>query len=138
MRSKEFSKYYHHYEQWLKKGVAGDLFIHLLSGTHFITNSLGPVRIYSSGALSYWKDGRDVPDIPPPSNHLSAPGKTPESIVKILEEALEKVSRDPDFINDMKKLYANVCFLDSKATKIKHEEKALQLKPILQRAGLIK
>ena len=26
-------------------GVAGDLFIHLLSGTHFITNSLGPETI---------------------------------------------------------------------------------------------
>ncbi|PWU02939.1 MAG: oxidoreductase [Bacteroidetes bacterium] len=44
-------------------GVAGDLFIHLLSGTHFITGSKGPNRIYSSGQLSYWKDGRDVPDI---------------------------------------------------------------------------
>lgn len=44
-------------------GVAGDLFIHLLSGTHFITDSKGPNKIFSSGQLSYWKDGRDVPDI---------------------------------------------------------------------------
>jgi predicted dehydrogenase len=44
-------------------GVAGDLFVHLITGVHFITNSLGPTRIYSSGNLSYWKDGRDVPDI---------------------------------------------------------------------------
>ena len=44
-------------------GVAGDLFIHLLSGTHFITNSKGPTKIFSSGQLSYWKDGRDVPDV---------------------------------------------------------------------------
>ncbi|HEY0432727.1 MAG TPA: Gfo/Idh/MocA family oxidoreductase, partial [Chitinophagaceae bacterium] len=44
-------------------GVAGDLFVHLLSGTHFITDSKGPVKIYSSGQLSYWKDGRDVPDV---------------------------------------------------------------------------
>ena len=44
-------------------GVAGDLFVHLLSGTHFITNSKGPTKIYSSGQLSYWKDGRDVPDV---------------------------------------------------------------------------
>ncbi|HTQ27804.1 MAG TPA: Gfo/Idh/MocA family oxidoreductase [Puia sp.] len=44
-------------------GVAGDLFIHLLSGTHFITGSLGPNKIYSAAQLSYWKDGRDVPDI---------------------------------------------------------------------------
>jgi len=44
-------------------GVAGDLFVHLLSGTHFITDSKGPVKIFSSGQLSYWKDGRDVPDV---------------------------------------------------------------------------
>src|SRR5215203_1586679 len=44
-------------------GVAGDLFIHLLSGTHFITNSKGPETIYSTGQLSYWKDGRDMPDV---------------------------------------------------------------------------
>ena len=44
-------------------GVAGDLFVHLLSGTHFITSSNGPVKIFASGQLSYWKDGRDVPDV---------------------------------------------------------------------------
>ena len=44
-------------------GVAGDLFVHLLSGTHFITDSKGPVKIFASGQLSYWKDGRDVPDV---------------------------------------------------------------------------
>ncbi len=44
-------------------GVAGDLFIHLITGVHFVTNTLGPTRIYSSGNLAYWKDGRDVPDV---------------------------------------------------------------------------
>jgi len=44
-------------------GVAGDLFIHLLSGTHVITGSKGPTKIYAGGQLSYWKDGRDVPDV---------------------------------------------------------------------------
>ncbi|MCE6987762.1 Gfo/Idh/MocA family protein [Dyadobacter sp. CY323] len=44
-------------------GVAGDLFVHLITGVHFVTNSLGPERILSSGELSYWKDGRDVPDV---------------------------------------------------------------------------
>src|SRR4030095_8961162 len=44
-------------------GVAGDLFVHLLSGTHVITGSKGPAKIFSSGQLSYWKDGRDVPDV---------------------------------------------------------------------------
>jgi predicted dehydrogenase len=44
-------------------GVAGDLFIHLLSGTHFITNSKGPQSIYGTGQFSYWKDGRNMPDV---------------------------------------------------------------------------
>ncbi|WP_318312758.1 Gfo/Idh/MocA family protein [Flagellimonas crocea] len=44
-------------------GVAGDLYIHLLSGTHFITNSKGPESIYSTGQFSYWNDGRNMPDV---------------------------------------------------------------------------
>ncbi len=44
-------------------GIPGDLFVHLLSGTHVITGSKGPHSIYSSGQLSHWKDGRDVPDV---------------------------------------------------------------------------
>ncbi|HVB03241.1 MAG TPA: Gfo/Idh/MocA family oxidoreductase [Chitinophagaceae bacterium] len=44
-------------------GIPGDLFVHLISGLHFITGSDGPVRIYASGELSFWKDGRDVPDV---------------------------------------------------------------------------
>ena len=44
-------------------GVAGDLFIHLLSGSHLITGSKGPESIYSTGQFSYWKDGRNMPDV---------------------------------------------------------------------------
>ena len=44
-------------------GVAGDLFVHLLSGSHFITNSYGPENIYSTGQFSYWNDGRNLPDV---------------------------------------------------------------------------
>ena len=44
-------------------GVAGDLFVHLLSGIHLLTDSIGPKKIYATGQLCYWKDGRDVPDI---------------------------------------------------------------------------
>lgn len=44
-------------------GVAGDLYVHLLSGTHFMTRSKGPEEIYSTGQLSYWKDGRNMPDV---------------------------------------------------------------------------
>ncbi len=44
-------------------GVAGDLFVHLLTGIHFITDSKGPDKIFSIGNLTYWKDGRNVPDV---------------------------------------------------------------------------
>lgn len=54
--------------QWRKwkaygSGVAGDLFVHLFSGTHFITDSLGPTRAMATGGLRFWKDGRNVPDV---------------------------------------------------------------------------
>jgi len=44
-------------------GIPGDLFVHQFSGIHVVTGALGPLRVQASGALRYWKDGRDVPDI---------------------------------------------------------------------------
>ncbi|HEX2846106.1 MAG TPA: Gfo/Idh/MocA family oxidoreductase [Chitinophagaceae bacterium] len=44
-------------------GMSGDLFVHLFSSLHFITDSFGPNKVYSSGGLRYWKDGREVPDV---------------------------------------------------------------------------
>jgi predicted dehydrogenase len=44
-------------------GVAGDLFVHLFSGMHYVTGAIGPSRVYATGGLRYWKDGRDVPDL---------------------------------------------------------------------------
>jgi len=44
-------------------GMSGDLFVHLFSSLHFITNSLGPNKVSAMGGLRYWKDGREVPDV---------------------------------------------------------------------------
>jgi len=59
-------------------GVAGDLFVHLISAVHHAMDSNGPNRIFSAGQLSLWKDGRDVPDVmaaimdyPKTANHPS-------------------------------------------------------------------
>ncbi len=43
-------------------GVAGDLFVHLLTGIHTVTGSIGPHRIYATGGIRYWRD-RNVPDV---------------------------------------------------------------------------
>jgi predicted dehydrogenase len=44
-------------------GIPGDLFVHLFSGIHYVLDSLGPTRAMATGGLTYWKDGRDVPDL---------------------------------------------------------------------------
>ena len=44
-------------------GVAGDLFVHLFSGLHMITGSLGPRSVMATGGLRHWYDGRDAEDV---------------------------------------------------------------------------
>jgi predicted dehydrogenase len=56
-------------------GVAGDLFVHLLSGTHLMTNSKGPETIFSTGQFSHWNDGRNLPDV---MSGVMQYGDTPE------------------------------------------------------------
>ncbi len=58
-----------HFARWrcwqaYGSGVAGDLFVHLLTGIHFIAGiNAPPERALSSGGIYRWKDGRDVPDV---------------------------------------------------------------------------
>jgi predicted dehydrogenase len=57
-----------HFFRWRKwkaygSGVAGDLFVHLFSGTHFVVGTNGPTRGMATGGLRFWHDGRDVPDV---------------------------------------------------------------------------
>jgi predicted dehydrogenase len=44
-------------------GVGGDLFVHLFSGIHFVLGAIGPTRVFTTGGIRFWKDGRDVPDV---------------------------------------------------------------------------
>ncbi|RZS96119.1 Gfo/Idh/MocA family oxidoreductase [Cecembia calidifontis] len=44
-------------------GMSGDLFVHLFSSLHFITDSYGPNKVSAMDGLRYWKDGREVPDV---------------------------------------------------------------------------
>ncbi|MBV9480234.1 MAG: Gfo/Idh/MocA family oxidoreductase [Acidobacteria bacterium] len=46
------------------EGLAGDLFVHLISGIHFITSTNTVAkRAQSSGGIFRWKDGREFPDL---------------------------------------------------------------------------
>jgi predicted dehydrogenase len=46
------------------EGLAGDLFVHLISGIHFITGTdAAPQRAQSTGGIFRWKDGREFPDL---------------------------------------------------------------------------
>lgn len=45
-------------------GLAGDLFVHLISGIHFITGTNQPaLRAHSTGGIYHYKDGREFPDL---------------------------------------------------------------------------
>ena len=43
--------------------VAGDLFVHLLTGIHHATGAIGPTRISAMGGQRFWNDGREVYDV---------------------------------------------------------------------------
>lgn len=46
------------------EGLAGDLFVHLISGIQCVTGiNAAPTRAMSSGSLTHFKDGRDFPDL---------------------------------------------------------------------------
>jgi predicted dehydrogenase len=43
-------------------GVAGDLFVHLLTTIHFVMDAVVPATAIASGQLYRWKESREVPD----------------------------------------------------------------------------
>lgn len=57
--------------------ITGDLFVHLFSGMHFVTGALGPSRVFCSGGLRYWTDGREIPDVLVAVFDYPARGATP-------------------------------------------------------------
>jgi predicted dehydrogenase len=58
-------------------GITGDLFVHLFSQMHFVTGAFGPRRVFCSGGLRYWKDGREIPDVMIAVFDYPARGATP-------------------------------------------------------------
>ena len=58
-------------------GITGDLFVHLFSGMHLVTGAAGPSRVFCSGGLRYWTDGREIPDVMIAVFDYPARGATP-------------------------------------------------------------
>ena len=58
-------------------GMTGDLFVHLFSGMHLVTGAAGPSRVFCSGGLRYWTDGREIPDVMVAVFDYPARGTTP-------------------------------------------------------------
>lgn len=45
-------------------GIAGDLFVHVLSSIHYIMDAIGPDKVYTTGGIRHYTDNlRDTPDI---------------------------------------------------------------------------
>lgn len=54
------------WRNWFDYGttIAGDLFVHVISSLHYIMDSDGPTKIYTTGGTHHYTDGsRDTPDI---------------------------------------------------------------------------
>jgi predicted dehydrogenase len=84
------------------EGVAGDLYVHLLSGILCVSgiNAI-PSRAYSAGSLTHFKDGRDFPDLlatvydypgATVNLHCNQNNMNPESIVFYGREATLTIS----------------------------------------------
>ncbi len=48
-----------------------------LSGMHFVTGAFGPSRVFCSGGLRFWTDGREIPDVMVAVFDYPAHGATP-------------------------------------------------------------
>jgi len=70
---------------------------------------------------------------------LAVPGKTPNDIVQVLEEAIEKVSKDPEYIDTLRKNNVWPVFVDGKTcTQKTIPEKIAILKSVMKPLGLMK
>jgi tripartite-type tricarboxylate transporter receptor subunit TctC len=74
--------------------------------------------------------GKDFPDIEIPV-YLYVPAKTPDYIVQTLEKAFEKMSKDPEFIADCRKMNVMSNFMPGKIAAEKMKKKMGLMKAII-------
>jgi predicted dehydrogenase len=78
-------------------GVGGDLFVHLFTGIHYVLSSNGPTRVYTTGGLRFWKDGRDVPDVMLGLYDYPARGKFPAFNVSLRVDFVDGATETQGF-----------------------------------------
>jgi len=82
--------------------------------------------------------GKDLGDIDVPFS-VVAPAKTPEETIKILEQTLEKIVKDPEFMSTVKRIYLIPSFVDGKTVMERQlPDKMTKIKAILKKVGMIK
>ncbi len=82
--------------------------------------------------------GKDVPDFEPHGHCFVAPGKTPENIIKLLDQTLEKITKDPEFVGIVENFGLTLYHTDINTAPKELERRASQVRPILQAEGLLK
>lgn len=75
--------------------------------------------------------GKDVPNIEV-ATYLAIPAKTPLEIVQVLETAMEKVSKDPNYVNELAKNYFKASFAPGRVVMDQIPKKISLIKAILQ------
>src|SRR5689334_10576873 len=78
-------------------GVGGDLFVLLFTGIHYVLSSNGPTRVYTTGGLRFWKDGRDVPDVMLGLYDYPARGKFPAFNVSLRVDFVDGATETQGF-----------------------------------------
>jgi tripartite-type tricarboxylate transporter receptor subunit TctC len=66
------------------------------------------------------------------------PGKTPMAIVKVLEGAVERALKEPEFVAGIKKLFINEAFISGEKLEQILPQRLSSYKEVLKEIGLIK
>jgi tripartite-type tricarboxylate transporter receptor subunit TctC len=81
--------------------------------------------------------GKDVPDIDIPT-YLVVPAKTPNDIVQILKQTMEKISKDPAFRKESMGVFQAVRLVDGETIMKGLPDKLARIKTIYKEVGMIK
>ncbi len=78
--------------------------------------------------------GKDTPDMPI-AVYLAVPAKTPSDIVSVLEKAMERISKNPEYVNELAKNYFKASFAPGKVAMDQIPKKTSLIRAILQTAA---